>query len=101
MDLSGLQVSGLGVETGVGSITVRLPQGVSVQGQVKTAIGQVTLIVPEGAGVRIQLDRALSAIRFPAGYVRVGNVYTSPNYETAEYKIDLTVGAAIGVITVK
>ena len=64
-------------------------------------MGQLVVIVPEGTGVRISSGTALAAFSAPAGYERSGNVYTSPNYSSADDQIDLELGLAIGSVVVK
>ena len=50
---------------------------------------------------RIQASTALAVRNMPAGYRRDGDVYTSPGYEGAENRVDLTVNQAMGALTVR
>lgn len=101
LDLAELSLTDLNLSLGAGQITVSLPDGQSVSGKLSGGLGQVLVMVPPGAGVRIQSGTALAAFSAPPGYEQSGNVYTSPNYSTAEERIDLELSLAIGSVVVK
>jgi hypothetical protein len=101
LDLSGLQISALKVDMGVGQTTVRLPATGNFDVGIDGAIGQIVVVVPEGMAVRIQSNTALANLSVPGGYERSERVYTSPGYESAENRANLTVGMAIGNVSVR
>ncbi len=101
LDVTGLDVGDIDVETGLGSITLTLPQGDDLQAKLDAGIGRILIHAPEGVGVRVRIDRALTVVQVPSGYTRDGDVYTSPGYEQAQNHIDLEISAAIGIITVR
>ena len=101
IDLSGLKVSNLTENQAVGSTTVTLPQAGDMQARLSSAIGSTTLIVPPGAAVRLHVSGAIFTADIPAEYTRRGDVYTSPNYESAADQIDVYVNTAIGTLTVR
>lgn len=101
LDLSQLELNDLVASIGAGQITVALPGDQSFSASLSGGMGQVVVIVPEGTGLRISSGTALAAFSAPEDYERSGNVYTSPNYATAENQIDLELGMAIGSVVVK
>ena len=101
LDLTELQIDGLNVNLGVGQITVRLPGAEDYQARIESAIGNLVVIVPPDAGVRVRSDSGLAAVDVPPGYTENNNVYTSPNYTSAQTQIDLNVSQAIGRIEIR
>jgi hypothetical protein len=101
LDLTELQIDGLNVNLGVGQMTVRLPGAEDYQARLESAIGNLVVIVPPEAGVRVRSDSGLAAVDVPPGYTENNNVYTSPNYTSAQTQIDLSVSQAIGRIEIQ
>ena len=101
LDLGGLQISGLKINSGVGQTTVTLPATGNFDVGIDGAIGQVVVLVPRGMAVRIQSNTALANLSVPGGYERSDRVYTSPGYTSAENKANLTIGMAIGNVSIR
>jgi hypothetical protein len=68
--------------------------------QVKMAMGELTLRLPRKIGLRITMDRFLSSFE-PAGLVRRGNGFESPNYSGSARHLDLDLTTAMGGVEVK
>jgi predicted membrane protein len=100
IDLTNLELDGLEVSMGVGQTKVTLPDEGLIQGKVDGAIGQTLVYVPEGVGLRLISDTGIATVSVPTGYTRNEDVYTSPNYNSAESSVELNVSQAIGVISV-
>jgi hypothetical protein len=101
LDLSGLQVTDVNVQMGVGRTEVVLPDQdgpltVSIQG----AIGEMIVYVPSHYDVQLSTNTGLAAISVPAGYIQDGDVYT---YDAAGAtdRLDLNVDQAIGRISIR
>jgi hypothetical protein len=101
LDLTDLTISELNVSVGVGDTTVTLPETGRFQGEVTGAIGQITIIVPEGMEVAIDADTGLASLDLPDDFTEEGDRYTSPGYSSAQNRIDLRVGQAIGNIVIR
>ncbi len=101
LDLTELQLDELNVSMGVGSLTVSLPGAEDLQAQLEGAIGELVVIVPPGVGVRVAAGSGLGAVDVPAGYSENNDIYTSPNYDTAQTQIDLSLSQAIGRIEIR
>jgi hypothetical protein len=101
LDLSGLAVGGLEVSMGLGRTTVVLPDEGRFRAQIDGAIGQTIVVIPPGMEARVRFDTALVGRDVPAGFRRQDDVYTSSGYASAENRVDLEIGLAIGGVTVR
>jgi len=101
LDLSGLQLSALKINVGVGQTMVTLPATGNFDVGIDGAIGQIVINVPKGMAVRIRSNTALANLSVPGGYERSDRVYTSPGYESAENRANLTIGMAIGNVSIR
>jgi len=103
LDLSNLKVTDLDLDTGASSTEITLPANAGhTHVDVDGGAASIVLNVPNGVAARIQVDSGLSAIsvdreRFP----RVGDVYKSNDYDTAENKVDITVDIGAGSLAVR
>ncbi len=88
------------LDLAVGQMTVRLPKA-AVTGEIKGAVGETVVYVPQGTAVRIHLDTGLTGVSLPPGYVRSDNEVTSPNQQAGSPAIDLTVGQALGAVSIR
>jgi hypothetical protein len=95
VDLSGLQISALDVNLGVGQANLILPQASDFDGKISAGIGNIVIVIPAGVGVQLDINAALVNVDLPAGQ-RGRNRYTSPDYDTADQKINLELNMAIG-----
>ena len=148
LELGGLRISDLGLQTGASRATVRFsrPNGmrcrhaafsagaaeVSVFGlgnsrceeiefeggmgkilldfggvwsssarvEVKMAMGEITLRLPRRVGIRLTRTKFLSRFE-SAGLLRRGDSFVSPNYDTAEHRLDLDLTTAMGGVSVE
>ena len=101
LDLSGLTLSALRTSIAVGTTEVIFPATGSFTGSIDGAIGQLTIIVPPGVGVRIRTDTGLTTVQARDGFEKRDGLYESSNYNSAEYRIDLTLRLAIGNIILR
>jgi len=100
LDLTGLELSELQTDMGVGFTKVTLPSQGRFQANVNGAVGMTTVVIPDGLEARIHAGSGLAVRVMPDGYRRDGDVYTSPGYDSAEDRVDLTVSQAIGLLEV-
>ena len=99
-DLTRMILTSLDVNQAIGEISVSLAPGEDYRGEFSQAIGKIRLVIPEASGVRIDVSRAISSFSIPSDFDQRGDFYYSPNYEQADYKIQLEVSQAIGSIEV-
>jgi hypothetical protein len=103
MDLGGLSVTDLRIETGASATWLTLPATAGhTKAEISCGAGSVQVSVPPGVAARIRTASTLGGItvnrkRFP----RVGRrLYESPDYDTAANKVELDIDASIGSIAV-
>jgi hypothetical protein len=103
LDLTDLQVTDLHIETGASSTRVRMPAAAGfTRAEVESGAASVNIHIPEGVAARIHTSGGLSSIsvdtqRFP----RINGYYQSPDYETAENRIDMNLEMGVGSIEVR
>jgi hypothetical protein len=100
LDLRDMQLSGLEVNTGVGETTINLATG-SYKANISTGVGATTIRLPTGVAARVELERGLGAVNVRGDFDKNEDVYTSPDYATAEERIDLQVQGGVGAITLQ
>jgi hypothetical protein len=102
LDLTGLTLSELRTNMGLGLIEVTLPGEGEYQAGIDGAIGVTTIVIPEGLAARIHVDSGLTTRELPGGYEEHGdNLYVSPGYDTARDRVDLRVNQPIGVLKIR
>ncbi|KOS68590.1 hypothetical protein AEA09_08530 [Lysinibacillus contaminans] len=97
LDLQGLKIENLDIETGVGDLTVDLRGDwkKSFETNIETGVGQTTVILPSKVGVKIKAEKGIGTINV-VGFISKGNdVYVNEAYEDAD--VILTVDAEVGV----
>ncbi len=103
IDLSDVQVERLSVKSGASSTVVRLPAAAGFTAvSVETGAASVEFFVPQGVAARISGSAGLATInvnehRFP----RTGALNQSPDYETAENKVEINISVGVGSVEVR
>ena len=103
LDLRQLRVVDLDIDTGASSTDVWLPEAAGqTHVEIDAGAASVVLRVPENVAARIRTDVALSSVnvdrqRFP----RSGKVYESPDYATAEHRIEIRAEGGVGSLTIR
>jgi hypothetical protein len=103
LDLSGLQVTDVNVQMGVGRTEVVLPDQdgpltVNIQG----AIGEMIVYIPSRYAVHLAANTGLAAISVPDGYIQDGDVYTFGGAGAgSDDRVELNVDQAIGRISIR
>jgi hypothetical protein len=103
LDLSELRVRDLRLETGASSVGVTLPASADhTQARIEAGAASVSVRVPPEVAARVRFEGGLASIsvdqdRFP----RTQGVYQSPDYDTAQHKVDLDIRAGVGSVDVR
>ena len=98
-----LRLEELTVDMGIGRIECTLPAGGALdEVRMHAGIGSIEVKIPEGVPVRIQADAGLGGVdidesRFPER----DDVYRSPECDTGEGCVDISLDVGIGGITVR
>jgi hypothetical protein len=102
LDLSDLKLSGLRVQAGVSTNTIRLPRTGDYTARLTGGLSTTTVYVPEGVAARIMVDGGLSSVSVDENrFVRSGNAYVSPGYETATNRVRLDIEGGLSTISVR
>jgi hypothetical protein len=64
-------------------------------------VGAATVRLPTGLPVRIAASRGLGAVSIPAGFVRDGDVYTTPGFVAAAERVELQVSSGVGRVAIE
>jgi LiaI-LiaF-like transmembrane region len=103
LDLSQLRVNTLDMSIGAATAWVRFPAAAGLTtAHISGGASTLTLEIPDGVAARIQHQGGLSTLnvdesRFP----KVSdNMFRSPNYDTANNKVDLTIETGVTTIRV-
>jgi hypothetical protein len=99
IDLGGATVNRMDVGVNAGSTTIHLPSAGGFSGSVEANAGAVTVCVPPQLALRVTTDAALGSIDIN-GLVRSGDAWTTPGYDTAQSRADLSVQASVGSVTI-
>ncbi|NMC53465.1 MAG: cell wall-active antibiotics response protein [Chloroflexi bacterium] len=101
-DLTDLQVRDLEIHTGASKTEVSLPNRVSLcRVSVEHGAAAVTLRVPADVAARVTVEGAAMGTNInTARFLQSGNVYQSPNYDSAEYRAEISVKGGMGSIEV-
>jgi hypothetical protein len=99
--LADLRITDLSIDTGVGETIVTLPRTGQYEASLSAGVGATTIRIPNGVAARIQVSRGLGAVTVRGDLERDGDTYLSPNYASAEHRVDLRVSGGVGAITVE
>jgi hypothetical protein len=102
LDLSTLQVSSIDMSIGAATAWVRFPQAGVTTAHITGGASTITLEIPQGVAAQIQHGGGLSTLnvdqtRFPQASA---GVFRSPDYDTAQNKLDLDVQTGVTTIQV-
>jgi hypothetical protein len=102
IDLQSLPVTRLTLNTGASSTNVTLPASGVVSAEVHLGAAEMTLRIPQGMEARIRSHSGLAEINVDtARFPRVNDGYESPNFGASENRIDLTVEAGVGKVSIQ
>jgi hypothetical protein len=100
VDLTGMTLTRLEFDGGVGRAQITLPAEGQFNGSIDGGVGTIDLVVPQALGVRLATSRGLGNISVPPNWIRQGDVYTSPGYDTAQHRADLRLDVGVGQVSV-
>jgi hypothetical protein len=103
LDLSELHLTELWLQTGASSTDLTLPAHAGfTRADLHAGAASLNIRVPSGAAARIRIKGGLTGVKVDTNrFPRLGNVYQSPDYDTAPNKIDVDIEAGVGAIDVR
>lgn len=101
IDLSGLSVTELKLKTGASSTDVTLPASGMITTEIQMGAAEMKLRVPQGMAARIRSRSGLAEINVDtARFPRTDGVYESPDFGASENRVDLTIEAGMGKVSI-
>jgi hypothetical protein len=101
LNLEQLQLTDLEVDSGVGQTTITLPGRGDFAAEVSGGVGEVIVLIPDSLAARIRASAGIGSVNVEGDFTRDDKTYLSPNYASAEHKVDLKVDGGIGAITIR
>ncbi len=102
LDLIDLKVRSLQIQTGASETRVRLPRAGGVTSvRAESGAASLTFEIPAGVGARIRNRMALGSTQIDeARFPRIGDIYQSLDYATAENRVDMDIQSGVGSLKV-
>jgi hypothetical protein len=100
-DLGNLNAAEISLEGGVGDFRLDLNglRRAETRVDVKMGLGSLEIRIPREAGVRLERDSFLTSLNAP-GLDRQDGAYLSSNWDQAAIRVDISVNAALGSISI-
>ncbi len=102
IDATELKLTKLNLQGGLGTNSVHLPSTGVYTARLSNGLATTTVYIPEDVAARISVQSGLSSIdvdesRFP----KHGDVYLSPNYNSAQNRVELQIQGGLATVVVK
>jgi hypothetical protein len=102
IDLRDMNISGLDLDTGASETKITLPVRGRFRADLDLGAASLEVVIPEGLSARIRpslgaADFKINEARFP----RNGSYYQSPDFDSAENSVDMTIDAGAASVRVK
>lgn len=103
LDLKGLQLNKLDVETGVGELNIDLSGDwqKSFETNITTGVGAATIVLPSNVGVKIKCEKGIGAIQAKDLIFKEEGIYINEAYENADVIVDIFVEIGVGEVIFK
>ncbi|QDQ02716.1 hypothetical protein FOH38_20940 [Lysinibacillus fusiformis] len=103
LDLQGLNLEKLDIETGVGELSVNLGGDwkKSFETNIETGVGQTTVILPSKVGVKLTTEKGIGSSNVE-GFISKGKgIYVNDAYENADIVLEVISEMGVGEVTFK
>ncbi len=101
LDLTQINLRSLDINGGVGQATVKLAQRGRYKVTIDGGVGEIILSLPPGLAARISVDSGLGGVSVDGNFNRRNKEYVSPNFDTAENRVEVNVDGGIGRIVIR
>ena len=100
--MGSLRVTRFTLDAGASTIDIVAPKLGHTVGSISTGAAEIDIEIPEGVAASIRIEGGLNDIdvdlaRFP----KVGDRYVSPDYESADNRIDLRIDSGVSSISIR
>ena len=87
------------LDSGVASLTIVLGDKHDLDFSIDSGASSIDLIIPSGVGLRIDMDSGLTSTNIEdLGLIDTGDYYITPNFDSADVKINLDIDMGVGKI---
>ena len=101
LDLTNLNVRRVFVGAGASQVRIRLPDAGRTRVEIEAGAADIEITVPRGVAARIANDSFLNFTSIDSGrFPKTGSEHRSPDYSTAENRVDIEIGAGAASVTV-
>ena len=101
LDLTNLNVRRVFVGAGASQVRIRLPDSGRTYVEIEAGAADIEITVPQGVAARIENDSFLNFTSIDSGrFPESGGEHRSPDYFTAENRVDIEIGAGAASVTV-
>ena len=103
LDLQGLQLENLEIETGVGDLSVNLGGDweKSFDTTIESGVGQTTVTLPSEVGVKITVEKGIGSVDIDGFIAQGKDTYVNEAYGNKEVTININVEMGIGNVVFK
>ncbi len=103
LDLRGLKLEKLDIETGVGDLNVDLGGDwkKSFKTNIETGVGQTTVILPSEVGVKITTEKGIGSMNLEGFIAKGKGVFVNEAYEKADILLEVNSELGVGDVTFK
>ncbi len=101
LELRDAMLEHLALDGGLGATRITLPAHGVFTAKIDGGIGDTTVDIPDTLAVRMKIDSGLGNRQIRGDFIQDGNRYLSPNYDSAEHRVELHVDHGIGSMTVQ
>ena len=101
LDLRGLQLTKLEIETGVGKVDIDLGGDwkESFRVEIESGVGSTTVILPSEVGVKITYEKGLSKVQINDFIATGDGSYVNEAYDSAEVILEVKADIGVGAVT--
>ena len=103
LDLEDLRVPDIRLQTGASSTHLTLPKSAGhTRVDIESGVASLSLRVPQGVAARIQVKGGLSGVKVDTQrFARSGSVYQSADYDSAANKADIYIQTGVGSVDIR
>lgn len=101
LDLSGLELTYLDLDMGVGSVDLLLSEKGPYEASIDGGVGRLDIEIPREVEARVRVDAGLGSVDVGRRYQRDGKYYVTREYKSSSETIDVYIDGGIGSITIR
>lgn len=101
LDLSGLKIKSLDIDTGASDLRIRMGS-YDAEFMLDAGASKIDITLPEDTGMKLNLDGGVNSVNLEgSGWVKKGNWQYSPGFDDKQYKVTAEVDMGLGSLTIR